>query len=53
MPFTLSTWGEGDLPKVDSISLFSKIGDKGVGGVKYLKMGDVIYGWPILVTGLL
>ena len=37
----------GNLPKGDdtySISLFSKIGDKGEGGVKNLKkMGDVIY----------
>ena len=31
-----------------SISLFSKMGDKGEGGVKNLKkMGDIIYRWPL------
>ena len=31
-----------------SVSLFSKMGDKGKGGVKnFKKMGDVIYGCPL------
>ena len=43
-----STQGKGILQKVMLLHK-SKMGNKGEGGIKKsLKMGDVIYGWPIV-----
>ena len=46
-----STKGEGGSAKMwcYSLSLFSKMGDKGESGfTKSQKRGDVIYGWPLI-----
>ena len=46
-----STKGEGGSAKMwcYSLSLFSKMGDKGKRGVKNSqKRGDAIYGWPLI-----
>ena len=48
-----STKGEGGSAKMwcYSLSLFSKMGDKGESGfTKSQKRGDVIYGWPLIYT---
>ena len=45
--------GREDQPKgyATPKSLFSKMGDKGKGGIKNLKkMGDIIYGQPLRTT---